>query len=137
MIEFFITCVPPTATHQNKKVVIVRGFSRLADKPELVAAKSMLDSLLLPHQPKEPIAGAVRLSLTFYWPFPKSTPKKILAEGIAVKKTAPDCSNVAKTLEDRLAALRFIENDANVCELHVRKFLSNQPGIAVRIEAAE
>ncbi len=135
MIEFFVPCVPPTANHQNKKVVRIRGFSRLADRPELVEAKATLDALVLPHR-KDRVDGPVRLSLTFVWPYPSGMPKKRQV-GLVPKPTRPDCSNLAKTLEDRLSALQFIEDDAKVIDLRVRKFWGPQPGIQIRIEALE
>ena len=137
MIEFFVACVPPTANHQRKRIVRVGGFSKLADKPELVAAKAMLDSLLQAHQPMRPVEGPVRLELEFTWPWRKSETKKRRALGRVYHTTKPDSSNAAKTLEDRLSALLFLEDDKAVADLRVRKFWGDQPGILVRITALE
>jgi Holliday junction resolvase RusA-like endonuclease len=134
MIAFFVSCVPPTTSHHHKRIVRVGQFARLADKPELVAAKAMLDSVLLPHQPHAPVEGPVRLVLEFTWPWRKSEAKRTRALGRIPHTSRPDCSNVLKTLEDRLVALRFIEDDSRVVEVTVRKFFGDQPGIRVVIE---
>jgi Holliday junction resolvase RusA-like endonuclease len=134
MLAFFVPCVPPTANHQRKRIVRIGQFARLADKPELVAAKAMLDSVLLPHQPHAPVEGPVRLVLEFTWPWRKSEAKRTRALGRIPHTTKPDCSNALKTLEDRLVALRFIEDDSRVVDVTVRKFFGDQPGIRVLIE---
>ncbi len=137
-LSFFVACVPPTANHQNKRIVRRGKFASLADAPELVAAKQTLDALLLPHQPAEPIPAPARVTLEFTWPWLASTPKRTKAAYVRVRKvSAPDCTNLAKTLEDRLAALRFIANDAGDAEVVLRKWHGDAPGIAVTIEALE
>lgn len=134
-IAFFVACIPPRANHQRKRIVHIGKFSRLADKPELVAAKAMLDSVLLPHQPLMPVFGPVRLEVEFTWPWRQTEPKKRRVLGRVPHTSKPDCSNVLKTLEDRLVALRFIGDDSNVVEVTVRKYWGDEPGIRVRIEA--
>lgn len=135
MIEFFLACVPPTATHHTKRIVRIGKFSRLADKPELVAAKEMVDNLLLPHQPTAPMAGPLRLSLEFEWPWLTTHSQRTRALGRLPKTTKPDCSNLTKMIEDRLVALRFMGEDQLVAGTVVDKFWGDQPGISVRIDA--
>lgn len=135
-MTFRLVCVPPTANHQRKKIVRIGKFSRLADKPELVQAKAMLDELLLPHQPPAPVAGPVTLSLEFTWPWLKSHSNRTRARGRIPHTSKPDLTNVAKTIEDRLAALRFIDDDRGVVDLRLTKWWGNQPGIMVQIEPA-
>jgi Holliday junction resolvase RusA-like endonuclease len=132
-IRFRIACVPPKTSHHAKRIVKMGKFSRLADKPELVEAKATLDSLLLPHQPAAPISGTVALRLEYVWPWRSSESKKTRALGRIPHTSRPDCSNLAKTLEDRLVRLRFIEDDNAVAELVVTKFWGDVPGIEVRI----
>src|SRR3990172_5314321 len=120
-MEFFCHCIPPKATHHSKKIVRVHRWHRLADSDALVSAKDTIDAVLLPHQPREVIAGAVELTLEFIWPWPAGTSKLMQAQGRAVKITRPDCTNVAKTLQDRLLPLR------------VAKYIGEIPGIRVRI----
>jgi Holliday junction resolvase RusA-like endonuclease len=134
MIEFFVVCVPPTANHQNKQIVRIAKWHKLADKPELVAAKDMIDSLLTPHRPLAPQRGPVTLTLEFTWPWRSSESQRTRARRLIPRTSRPDCSNLAKTTEDRLAKLRFMEDDNQVVELVVRKFFGDHPGIGVLIE---
>lgn len=134
MIEFFLVCVPPTASHHTKRIVRIGRFSRLADKPELVAAKDMIDNLLVPHRPLVPLHGPLTLTLEFTWPWRAGESLKTRARRLIPRDVSPDCSNLAKTTEDRLAALCFMRNDSQVVELVVRKFFGDHPGIGVRIE---
>lgn len=126
-----LACIPPTVSHHHKRIVRVGRFSRLADKPELVAAKATLDALLLPHQPAQPVAGPVALVLAFTWPWRASEPHKRRVLGRVPHTSRPDADNLAKTLTDRLVALRFLEDDAAVADLHVTKWWGDTPGIAV------
>lgn len=149
-LEFFLPCVPPTTTHHAKHVIRygarkdpatglrVGGFMRLADTPELERAKHSLDALLVPFRPAAPIpggfGGGLVLTLEFTWPWRAGDTKRVRELGKYPRTTKPDCSNLAKTIEDRLARLRFMDDDALVAELHVRKFFGDEAGILVRLE---
>jgi Holliday junction resolvase RusA-like endonuclease len=139
-LRFFLPCVPPSTTHQAKRIARRGRFVRLIDKPELVQARHDLEALLLAHRPAEPLTGAVALELSFTWPWLKGHSAKLRAQGRVLKTTKPDCSNLAKTIEDRLAFLRFIGDDATVGVLGpVSKWHGDEPGIAVcitRLDAA-
>lgn len=137
MIRFFVACVPPTTSHHRKQIVKIGKFSRLADKPALVEAKAFLESVLLPFQPASPMTGPIALSLEFTWPWLKGHSKRSRALGRIPHTSRPDCSNVTKTLEDRLVALRFLEDDSRVVDLRVQKWWGDQPGISISIEAFE
>jgi Holliday junction resolvase RusA-like endonuclease len=137
MIEFFLSLVPPTTSHHHKKIVRIGGFSKLADKPELTAAKNSLDAALYPHQPIAAIDGPVRLEVTLTWPWRKGESKKRRAKGRAWHTSKPDCSNMLKTLEDRLVKLCFIEDDKAVADVRVLKFWGDTPGIRIRITPLE
>ena len=135
MIDIFLVCVPPTASHHSKKIVRVGKFSRLADTDRLIAAKETIDGLLLAHRPSAPLHGPLSLLLEFTWPWRASDSRRARALGRIPRDTRPDCSNLAKTTEDRLVALRFLEDDGQVVELIVRKFIGDQPGIHIRLRA--
>ena len=134
-VTFHLSCIPPKTSHHAKRIVRIGKFSRLADKPELVAAKNMLDALLLPHQPTQPIVGAVSLDVVYVWPWRASDGRRTRDRGLVPMTSRPDVDNLAKSLTDRLVALRFIEDDSNVVELHVRKWWGGSPGITVTISA--
>ncbi len=132
-MRFFLDCVPSRTTHHAKRIVRIGKFSRLADKPELVSAKAMLDALLLPHQPGGAMQGALVLRLVFIWPWLKSDTKAMRARGWVPHTKRPDADNVAKSVADRLMALRFIEDDAAIVDLHITKWRGDRPGIDVEI----
>jgi len=133
-LAFRLDCIPPRTNHQRKRIVKIGAFSRLADAPALVEAKATLDALLLPHQPRAPIAGPVVLVVRFTWPWLGKHGKAIRAGGPIPHTSRPDLSNVIKTLEDRLVQLRFIEDDSYVVRLELAKWWGSHPGIDVRIE---
>ena len=130
--RMFLDCIPSTTTHHHKRIVKRGKFASLADKPELVAAKATLDALLLPHQ-RPTITGPVVLSVVFTWPWLKGARKRDIAKGRIPHTSRPDCSNLVKTLEDRLVQLKFIEDDNAVVELHVAKWWGNGAGIEIEI----
>lgn len=132
-LTFFLACIPFKATHHAKRIVNIGGFARLADKPELVAARTTYESLLQPHRPAEPLCGALEVHLMFSFPFPKSASKRAVAAGTLRKTTRPDCSNLAKTFEDALGRCGFFRDDAQVVVLRVSKEYSERPGITVQL----
>jgi Holliday junction resolvase RusA-like endonuclease len=133
-LEFFIVCDPPKTTHHAKKVTKIGKFYRIGDKPELAEARQTLEALLLPFQPQSPVQGPVTLTVTYTWPWLIKHKPRDRAAGRVRKTSKPDLSNLIKTIEDRLVALRFIENDQSVAELHVQKWFGEKPGILIRIE---
>ena len=131
ILDFTLVCVPPRTSHHAKRIVRVGAFSRLADKPELIAAKEMLDTLLLPHQPSAPVPGPVTLVLEFTWPWLVSHGQRVRARGRIPHTSRPDSSNTLKTIEDRLVALRFIEDDRGIAGHHLQKWWGSNPGIRI------
>lgn len=134
MIQFTLKVVPPTTTHQSKKIVRADKFTKLADTPELQAAKKLLEVLVLPHQPNEPLRGPVELTLVFTWPWLKGHTKKFRSAPRRWKWTKPDASNLGKTFEDVLVRMRFLEDDNQVARLIVDKYWGQEPGIEVSIK---
>lgn len=139
MIDAFLPCDPPTTTHQAKQIVTIRAgsrsFSRLADKPTLVAARAFWTALLAPHRPPAPLSSRVPVSLTIEvcYPWPASYRGDRFGSP-AWKTSRPDCSNLVKTIEDVLVTLGFFTNDAQVAELVVRKTHGHSCGLRLRIK---
>ena len=75
-ITIMLPIVPPTKTHQNKKIVNIGKHAKLADTKELKLVISDYLTLLKPYQPARPLTGPVSLKLAFVWPYRKSEPKK-------------------------------------------------------------
>lgn len=132
-IRFRLNCVPPTTTHHSKRIVKIGKFSRLADTGKLVEAKRQIDDLLRPRRLPAPIRGPVSLTLQFTWPWRQKDSHQVRTLQRVPRATRPDCSNLAKTTEDRLVANGFLEDDGQVAELIVRKFYGDRPGILVAI----
>lgn len=133
IVRFHMPCIPPTTSHHHKKVARVAGFARLVDRDELVAAKGLLEELLIPHQLPHPVEGPVALTVEYTWPWLSSHGKRIRTHGRIPHISKPDLTNVTKTIEDRLVRLRFIEDDRKVADLHVRKWWGERPGIEIAI----
>lgn len=142
VVGFFVRCVPPTVTAQQKRAVRTEHGVRFFKGKRQVDAENDLLSLLRPYAPGKPIAGPVRLEIAAVWPFRKSDlASKAKAErcrrlGRIPHDQKPDCDNLAKALIDKLVTLGFIEDDKRVCDLRVSKYFGSEPGLGVRIAPA-
>ena len=75
--------------------------------------------------------GAVRLTLAFFLPRPKSLAKKVTAH---IK--APDCSKLIRSTEDAMSGIVF-RDDAQVVEIVAGKYYAgatDSPHVRVRVE---
>lgn len=127
MIEFFLDIVPPRTTHQQKKVVVVGGRPHFYEPQRLKDARQLFMLALNPYRPREPFAGAVKLSSR--WQFPRGKHQ----DG-EYKVTRPDTDNLQKLLKDCMTDAGFWRDDAQVASEQVEKIWSGRPGILVRIE---
>lgn len=126
--EFFIAMIPPTVTHQEKKVSLINGKPVFYEPPELKEARAKLAAHLSKHVPNEPYIGAVRLITK--WCFPRGKHK----DG-EYKKTKPDTDNLQKLLKDIMTDLHYWKDDALVASEITEKFWAELPGIYIRIDA--
>lgn len=104
-IQFFMPMRPPTCTHQEKRVRVVRGKPVLYDPPIVQAARSKLAAHLAQHAPEAPLEGGVRLMVK--WLFPKGRHK----DG-EYRTTKPDTDNLQKLLKDCMTEVGFWKDDA-------------------------
>jgi len=132
-MTIILPIVPPTKTHQNKKIVRIGKHARLADSKELKLVISDYLTLLKPYQPARPLTGPVSLKLDFVWPYRKSEPKKNRG-GLIPKTTKPDWDNLAKTLQDVMTRLRFWDDDAQVYASSVGKWWGEEPQITITVQ---
>lgn len=128
MIEFFMAMVPPSVTHQQKKVHVVNGKPVYYEPSELKAARSKLDSNLAKHKPNQAYRGPVRLTVKWCFPLIKKS-----SDG-QYKNTKPDLDNLNKLLQDCMTKLQFWKDDSQVASLITEKFWAEIPGIYVRVE---
>lgn len=126
MLEFFLAITPPTVTHQEKKVTVVKGKPVFYEPPELVDARQKLTAYMARHVPSEPLTGP--LQLITKWCYPRGSHK----DG-EYKITKPDTDNMIKLLKDVMTELGFWEDDALVASEITEKFWADIPGIYVRI----
>ena len=127
VIEFFMAMVPPTVTHQEKQVHVVKGKPVFYEPADLKAARQKLMGHLAGHRPAQPFDQGVRLMVK--WCFPKGKH----ADG-EYRITKPDTDNLQKLLKDCMTACGFWKDDALVAAEMAEKFWAEIPGIYVRIE---
>lgn len=125
--EFFISMVPPTVTHQEKRITAVNGRLHFYEGPELKNARQKLTAYLSGHAPATPYASAVRLVTK--WLFPRGSHKN--GEW---RTSKPDTDNLQKLLKDVMTALHFWKDDALVCSELCEKFWADLPGLYIYIE---
>lgn len=127
MTEFFMAMEPPTVTHQEHKVAVIKGRPVFYDGPELKAARQKLTAYLIKHRPKEKYECGVRLIVK--WCFPKGK-----HDDGEYRISKPDTDNLQKLLKDCMTTVGFWKDDALVASEIVEKFWAQIPGIYIRIE---
>lgn len=128
VLEFFIAMLPPTETHQEKKVHVVKGKPFLYEPDELKAARAKLEAHLAGHVPEKPFIGAVRLVVKWcYLISGKHTDGEF-------KTTKPDLDNALKLLLDVMTKLHYWQDDSQISSLITEKFWAATPGIYVCVE---
>lgn len=131
-ISFFIPCIPPKATSQQKGAFSTGKGIRFFKKKAVRQAENTMLALFQPHAPKQPILGPVQLEVEWTFPYRKSEKKSVVSGGFIVPVTTrPDLDNLSKTLVDSLVTLRFLEDDGQIYELVLRKYWGSKPGIKV------
>jgi Holliday junction resolvase RusA-like endonuclease len=133
-IEFHLPIVPPKATSQTKRLLIIKGKPMFFHKKEHQIAENDLTLLCSKHVPEQPIAGPVMLSVRFVFPWRKSEKKSVVAQGYAPHTSRPDLSNMIKLIEDVLTRLGFWNDDSQIARLDISKHWGNMPGITVTIQ---
>ena len=124
--EFFIPMVPPTITHQEKKVRVVNGKPIFYEPEKLKTARQKLMAYLGYHVPEEPFHTGVQLVTK--WCFPRGRHK----DG-DYRLTKPDTDNLQKLLKDCMTVIGFWDDDALVASEVVEKFWAEIPGIYIKV----
>lgn len=127
-MEFFMPMIPPTATHQEKQVRVVKGKPVFYDPPEVKAARSKLTAHLAGYRPERPMKGGVRLQVM--WCFPLCGDHY----NFEYRTSKPDADNLNKLLKDCMTAVGFWKDDAQVASEICEKFWAERPGIFIRVE---
>jgi Holliday junction resolvase RusA-like endonuclease len=125
--EFFLDIIPPTCTHQQKKIGVRNGKPYTYEPDELKDARQKLTAHLAGYAPKEPYTCGVRLVVK--WCFPKGGHRNG-----EYRTTKPDTDNLQKLLKDVMTSVGFWTDDALVAIENCEKFWANRPGIYIRID---
>lgn len=133
MTEFFVPMVPPTITHQQKQIKVVKNkkgkhVPLVYEPAELKAARSKLEAHLAKYVPEQKYTRAIRLVTK--WCFPIAGGR---SDG-QYKITKPDTDNLQKLLKDVMTDLGYWEDDALVASEITEKFWAKIPGIYIAIE---
>jgi Holliday junction resolvase RusA-like endonuclease len=135
MISFHLPIIPPKATSQTKRLVMIGGKPRFfATKGHQEAEHSLL-ALCAQHAPSDPLQGPLRLDVQFVFPWRKSETKRRRALGIIPCDTRPDCDNLVKLVADVLTKLRFYGDDGQIADLSVSKAWGDRVGITINISS--
>lgn len=120
----------PKATAQMRQY---NGKTHICYKPKsLLETERLYRTLLLPHKPKTPAAGPIRLFIVLY--FDKKSPKKLWGK---YKTTRPDADNFCKALIDQMTKVGFWNDDAQIADLHIIKRYAEKAQIYIEWEALE
>lgn len=130
-VLFFLPIIPPTVTHQEKKVHVVNGRPVLYEPAELKAARIKLMAHLGKHAPALPLQGAVRLVVKWCFPI---TGSHIDGQW---KTTKPDTDNLQKLLKDCMTLCGYWKDDAQVASEIIEKFWAEKPGIFISAQELE
>lgn len=130
-VLFFLPMIPPTVTHQEKKVHVVNGKPVLYEPAELKAARIKLMAHLGKHTPALPLQGAVRLVVKWCFPI---TGSHIDGQW---KTTKPDTDNLQKLLKDCMTLCGYWKDDAQVASEIIEKFWAEKPGIFISAQELE
>jgi Holliday junction resolvase RusA-like endonuclease len=135
MIKAWIDCNPPKTTGQASARIMKRRdgtmFVGKFASGKGKAAQDDLMALLMPHRPPEPLRGAVKLVVTWRYPWRKSEPKRNRALGVMPCTTRPDADNIVKMLLDCMTRLAYWTDDGQVAALTVMKQWGDGPGIGI------
>ena len=138
MIEFVLHCEPPKHTAQGSSMILKskktgKYFIGKKSNSKAIQTKEELLTMLMPHTPKLPLESAIALKIDIFYSWRKSETKKNRAKGVMPVTTKPDLDNWVKQFNDCLTRLAFWRDDAQVADLHIRKFYADKPRIEVKI----
>lgn len=83
------------------------------------------------------IDGPVSIAIVAYFEIPKSASKsrqRDMRQGMFYPTKRPDADNISKAVLDALNGIAF-KDDAQVCELTIRKRWADEPSVRVEIKA--
>ena len=109
------------------------GHGRSYKDPKQREYEGKIAALLEQYRPEKAWEGPISLSVVCWLPIPKSKPKKWKEKALAgfiLPTGKPDCSNLAKNIEDIMNGI-FWRDDAQIVSLEVAKRYSETPEWAI------
>ena len=136
--EFFMPMLPPTKTHQEKRVRIGKDdkgkpIPIFYEDDELKAVRLKLIGHLGKHVPDKKYTGGVRFITKWLFAIPENSKHK----NGDYKITKPDTDNMIKTMKDCMTKLGYWKDDSLVASEIIEKFWADKPGIYICIESLE
>lgn len=119
--------VPPTITHQEKKIAVKKGKPIVYEPEQLKDARQKFKAYLYKHVPQVSFTKPVTLFVTWCFPIP-ATGCHFDGEP---KTTKPDTDNLIKLLKDVMTELNFWKDDAIVYRELSEKYYSKIPGVRI------
>lgn len=137
-LQFTLHCNPPKHTAQGSSTILKnfktgKFFIGKKSNSKAIQTKNELMAILLPHQPKKPLEGALKCEIDIFYSWRTSEPKKNRVTGYRWCDTKPDLDNWNKQFSDCLTRLRFWNDDSQVADLHITKRWGDEPRIDVKI----
>jgi Holliday junction resolvase RusA-like endonuclease len=127
-MHVFLPIVPPTKTHQEKKIAIRNGKPIVYEDAELKDVRQKYMAWLSKFAPSEKIKPPIRLHTV--WCFPITGRHR---DG-ELKISKPDTDNLVKMLKDCMTVAGFWRDDAEVAVEMIEKFWAETPGIYIEVE---
>jgi Holliday junction resolvase RusA-like endonuclease len=119
------------ALHQRRKVYVAQMYT----PAETVAAEQVFLQLAMPHRPRKPLTGPLRVDLVFVMPIPSSwhpREKAAATNGARWPTGKPDRDNLEKLVLDALNKVFYLD-DSQVCTGEITKIYGLDPRTEVRI----
>ncbi|WP_079708105.1 RusA family crossover junction endodeoxyribonuclease [Paraliobacillus ryukyuensis] len=138
MIKFTIPG-EPVAQGRPRAGKTKYGKTVLYDPRKSKNYKQYIKLVASQHVPHKQIEGQISMHLKIYRQIPKSMTKKLRKASIDEihrPTTKPDCSNIAKGIEDALNGMIY-KDDSQIVDLHVSKFYSENPRVEVEIKVLD
>lgn len=119
--SFTIHCIPPTTTAQQKGAFVVNNRVRFFKKKKTQQAEASLIDLLKSYVPEKPHEGALKVCITFVYPFRKSEKKADMIAGEMCHTSRPDFDNLSKMFCDVMTTLCFWRDDGQISDGRIIK----------------
>ena len=120
------------------KCAYISGHAVMYDPAKSRNSKQIVRAEAVQVKPDKPLEGALSLTGKVYREIPKSFSNKKRAqaiEGSLRPTTKPDLSNLVKGIEDALNSIIY-RDDAQLVDVDLQKFYSEQPRVEVEIREA-